>query len=76
MYYPGTYFQFFLITILLSTVSQAGDIVISYFKRKASIKNTSNLIPGHGGLLDRIDGMIFAVPTLYMIKITGLFNIW
>ena len=75
MYYPGTYFQFFLITILLSTVSQAGDIVISYFKRKASIKNTSNLIPGHGGLLDRIDGMIFAVPTLYMIKITGLFNI-
>ncbi len=75
MYYPATYFQFFLITVLLSTVSQAGDIIVSYFKRKAGIKNTGSFIPGHGGLLDRIDGMIFAVPTLYIIKITGLLNI-
>ena len=75
MYYPASYFQFFLITVLLSTVSQAGDIIVSYFKRKANIKNTSNLIPGHGGLLDRIDGMIFATPTLYIIKLTGYINI-
>ncbi len=74
MYYPASYFQFFLITVLLSTVSQAGDIIVSYFKRKASIKNTSSLIPGHGGLLDRIDGMIFAVPTLYIIEITGFID--
>ena len=73
--YPGTSFQFFLITILLSTVSQVGDITVSNFKRIAGIKNTGNLIPGHGGLLDRIDGMIFAVPTLYMIEITGFLNI-
>ena len=57
-------------------MSQAGDIIVSYFKRKAGIKNTSSLIPGHGGLLDRIDGMIFAVPTLYIIDITGLINTW
>tara|TARA_B100001057_G_scaffold176067_1_gene176736 strand:- start:4164 stop:4793 length:630 start_codon:yes stop_codon:yes gene_type:complete len=68
-------FQLILITILLSTVSQAGDIIVSYFKRQANIKNTGNLIPGHGGLLDRIDGMIFAVPALYLIELTGYINI-
>ena len=69
--YLGDPFKFFLITLFLSTVSQAGDIFISNFKRKAGIKNTGSLIPGHGGLLDRIDGMIFAVPTLYLVKTTG-----
>ena len=68
-------FQLILITILLSTVSQVGDIIVSYFKRQANIKNTSNLIPGHGGLLDRIDGMIFAVPALYLIELIGYIKI-
>ena len=61
----------FLLTILISTVSQLGDIIISYFKRLSNIKNTGKLIPGHGGLLDRINGMIFAFPIYYLIQLTG-----
>tara|TARA_B100000902_G_scaffold202505_1_gene193045 strand:+ start:116 stop:781 length:666 start_codon:yes stop_codon:yes gene_type:complete len=57
----------FILTIFISTVSQLGDIFISYFKRKAKIKDTGKIIPGHGGLLDRIDGMIFAFPATYLI---------
>jgi len=73
--YKVTLIQFFLLTILISTVSQLGDIVISYFKRLSKIKNTGKLIPGHGGLLDRIDGMIFAFPLYYLINLTGLFSV-
>ena len=67
--------QFFITFILISTVSQIGDITVSYFKRKSKIKNTGKIIPGHGGLLDRIDGMIFAFPIYYLIDSTGYLNI-
>ena len=62
--------EWFIITILISTMSQIGDIIISYFKRLSKIKDTGKIIPGHGGLLDRIDGMIFAFPIFYLIKLT------
>ena len=62
--------QIMLIVISISFISQVGDIVISFFKRKSKIKNTGKIIPGHGGLLDRIDGMIFAFPyTFILMKI-------
>jgi len=55
-------FNLIIFTFLISLVSQTGDLFISYLKRKAKIKDTGNFLPGHGGMLDRLDGMIFAVP--------------
>ena len=61
----------FIFVLAVSLVSQIGDIIISYFKRLFKVKDTGNIIPGHGGILDRIDGMIFAFPFSYII-----FLIW
>ncbi len=67
-------FSTYVLAILISSVSQIGDIIISYFKRQNNIKDISNIIPGHGGLLDRVDGMIFAFPFSYLIFKTNLIN--
>jgi len=59
--------QLFFVTMILSFICQSGDLFISYFKRKANVKDTGSLLPGHGGLLDRIDGIIFAIPAAYFL---------
>ena len=67
--------KIFLLTIIISTVSQIGDLIISYFKRLSKVKDTGKIIPGHGGLLDRIDGMIFTFPIIFLIQLAGYLHI-
>ena len=67
---PNDEIYFFSIILFISLISQIGDLIIYYFKRKAKIKDTGKILPGHGGLLDRIDGMIFVFPICYVITLS------
>ncbi len=54
--------EIFIFSLIISTISQSGDLFISFLKRKAKFKDTGTAFPGHGGLLDRFDGLLFAIP--------------
>ena len=63
-----------LLILFISLASQMGDLIISYFKRKAKLKDTGKILPGHGGILDRIDGIIFVMPIIYFCVLPILIN--
>jgi phosphatidate cytidylyltransferase len=68
--YNENLLNIFIITIIISITSQLGDLFISFLKRKAKVKDTSDILPGHGGVLDRIDGIMFAIPVgIYLFMI-------
>ena len=68
----------FLLCLEISLVCQLGDLFVSYLKRKAKVKDTGRILPGHGGLLDRIDGIIFAITFvfIYLNAFGDYFEIW
>ena len=76
----NNFFDFFFILdikntfiiLSVSLISQIGDVFISYFKRLNNLKNTGTILPGHGGLLDRIDGIIFAIPAIFIMKLINI----
>ena len=62
------YLKLIPVCLFLCLICQLGDLFISYFKRRANVSDTGSILPGHGGLLDRIDGVIFVIPTAYIIN--------
>ena len=65
--------KFFILAIIFSITAQLGDLIISYFKRLEKIKDTGKIIPGHGGIFDRIDGLMFVVILAYILYTLKIF---
>ena len=69
-FYFTNVFNFSIILILITSLTcQLGDLFFSFLKRKAKIKDTGSLFPGHGGVLDRIDGILFGIPSGFLTLI-------
>ena len=71
--YPTKLWAAILLAVLLAVVAQAGDLFESWVKRRAGVKDSSTLIPGHGGLLDRVDGLMFTLPLFaFFVYLSGI----
>lgn len=71
-YFPVSYWQMLLVTLVVSFSAMMGDTLASLFKRKCGIKDYSNLIPGHGGILDRFDSYLLAGAVFWIISIVNV----
>jgi phosphatidate cytidylyltransferase len=66
-----TFTNWLILSIIISVFGTLGDLIESKFKRQANVKDSGNIMPGHGGLLDRLDSIIFAAPFIYLfLRIT------
>jgi phosphatidate cytidylyltransferase len=71
--FPTTVWGAIFLGVVLAAVAQAGDLYESWLKRRAGVKDSSSLIPGHGGLLDRVDGLMFTLPLFtFMVYLSGI----
>ena len=70
VFWMEKHFKFVCFSLLIAIVAQMGDLLESRFKRKYSLKETSNIIPGHGGIMDRLDGHMAAVTFIALISFT------
>ena len=64
-WYPVNGLVCMLTALICSSFGQVGDLAASLIKRMAGLKDYSNLIPGHGGVMDRVDSLLFSIPSAY-----------
>jgi phosphatidate cytidylyltransferase len=67
--YPGSVLHWMLLAVIVNVAAQVGDLAESGLKRSADVKDSGTLLPGHGGILDRIDALLLAAPVLWYVQV-------